>query len=199
MTSGAAPTVSAVVLAAGASSRLGEPKQSVMLDGQSLLMRAAQLASSCVDGDVHVVVGANAAADARALDYALVQVHPCSEWAQGQSASLSLGLSRIAAGHAAVVLVVDQYRLRADHLRRLLDAWRADPQRPAAARYADTLGVPVVWPPALIETLVASRCLGRDMLAAVSCTEVALPAARFDLDTPQDLAQLRRYEQSRSG
>ncbi|MFK8014411.1 MAG: NTP transferase domain-containing protein [Gammaproteobacteria bacterium] len=199
MTTSVAGPVSALVLAAGGSTRLGEPKQAVRLDGQTLLRRTTRLAASCVDGSVNVVIGANAAADRTELADEPVEIHEFARWRQGQAASLSFGLRHIRAGHAALVLVVDQYRLNRGHLGALLEAWREAPQCPAAASYSNIEGVPVVWPSGAIASLVSSGRPGRDVLAAHRCTTVPLPAARFDVDTPLDLEQLRRFERSNSG
>jgi len=194
-----ATTIDALILAAGASSRLGRPKQSVRLRDRTLLQRIVELAQDCVDVEVHVVVGAQAAVDRAALATTSAQVHEFSDWQRGQGASLAHGLAHAKCGDGVLVLLVDQYRLQADDLRALIAQWRHQPQRPAAARYAGTLGVPVVWPRAQIDELIRHGRPGRERLDARRCTVVDLPRAAFDLDTPEDLASLRRFARQLSG
>ena len=187
------PALDAVVLAAGGSTRLGEPKQSVSLHGVTLLERTVDIALGAADGNVHVILGAHADRFQPLLENRDVCPHIFDNWTAGQNASLSFALSKITPGRAVAVLVVDQYRLLGTDISRLVTAWRAASHRPAAASYASTLGVPVVWPANYIERLrVAPR--GQALLDPDACTQVPLAAAAYDLDTPDDLRALREFE-----
>lgn len=196
---GSRATLDALILAAGASTRLGRPKQLVRLDGRTLLERAVALAARCVDGAVHVVVGEDAATDRAALSATSASVHEFTGWEQGQGASLAFGLGHASAGDGVLVMLTDQYRLTAGDLDALVERWRRQPQRPAAARYAGTVGAPVVWPRADVGALIRDRRPGRERLDPANCSVVDLPRAAFDLDTPADLARLRAFERALRG
>ena len=141
--------VSGLLLAAGAGSRMGRPKALVHdADGRSWLGRSVEvlLAGGC--DDVVVVLGA-AAPTARTLlpeDLAAlaVDVVEAEAWAEGLSASLRAGLTRLGEGDAgaAVVLLVDLPDLVPDVVARLLPL--AAPDTLARAAYAGEPGHPVV-------------------------------------------------------
>lgn len=191
--------VDALVLAAGASARLGQPKQAVQFRGTSLLERAVELAMESVSGEVHVVVGATATHDLATLEKYDVRPHNFADWAAGQSASLRFGLGQCLNADGVLVMLVDQYRLQRDDLRRLVATWRTQPRLPAAAAYADTVGVPVVWPQARLEMLIDSGKLGRHVLDRITCNAIELEAASWDLDTASDLETLRNFERDALG
>ena len=96
---------------------------------------------------------------------------------------------------AALVCLSDQPRVQAEDLARLVAAWRRNPRSVAAARYEGRLGVPAVFPRCWFARL---RCLKGDcgaqaMLASArGVTGVPMARAAFDLDRPEDLAELNR-------
>jgi CTP:molybdopterin cytidylyltransferase MocA len=116
--------IAAVVLAAGASTRFGSPKQAVLLE--PVLERVRQ--STAID-DVVVVLGAHeVAADART-------VH-CSEWERGPGASLRCGLAALGAEvEAAVVVLGDGPSLDPRAIERIVTVWRGTGSERVAATY----------------------------------------------------------------
>lgn len=190
----AGPPVDALILAAGGSSRLGQPKQLVPLWGRALLARAAASARAGGAREVHAVLGACAQACRDVLADSSTVLHEHADWRRGQAASLAYGLRALSGDAAVLVMSCDQYRVAPSQVAALIDAWRAAPGRPCAARYAGIEGIPVVWPPADAAALAAGTRRGQDFLTARAASAVAIPEAAFDLDTPQDMAALREYE-----
>ena len=124
--------IAAVVLAAGAGSRFGGPKQQLFLP--RVLERLAQ---SPVD-EVVVVAGAHG------LE-AEVRVVPCPDWKRGPGASLRCGLAVLGPGvEAAVVCLADGPNLSPEAVRRVLTAWRTGAGPVVAAVYAGARGHPLV-------------------------------------------------------
>ena len=198
--------VGAVVLAAGASSRLGYPKQLVAHEGAPLVRRAAEAARDAGARPVLVVLGAGADAIAPALEAVPgVQVHVHPDWADGLASSLGAGLRALAAATRAdasgadpcdgvLVTLADQPLVDAGALRRLLDAFAAG-ARVVAARYADALGAPAVFGREHLGALCAlegDHGAGRWLRAhRALVTAVPMDAAALDVDTPADVARLR--------
>jgi len=110
--------------------------------------------------------------------------------------SLLLGLGTLPANaDAALVLLSDQALVNGQDLDRLVSAWRGQPHRPAAAAYDDQRGVPAIIPArywSSLRTLGGDRGAGPWLNALRSrVTEVKMPRAAFDVDTPNQLAGLR--------
>jgi CTP:molybdopterin cytidylyltransferase MocA len=131
--------IGAVVLAAGAGSRFGGPKQQLLLPPV-----LAALGASAVD-DVVVVTGAHPVeADVRIVE--------CPDWERGPGASLRCGLRALREdAEAAVVVLADGPDLQPEAVDRVLEAWRAGAGEVVAASYAGDRGHPVVlgrsvWP-----------------------------------------------------
>ncbi|GJG86131.1 hypothetical protein tb265_13120 [Gemmatimonadetes bacterium T265] len=193
--------VGAVVLAAGASTRLGRPKQLVPYAGEPLVRRAVRAAVDAGARPVVVVLGAHADAVAPALDgVAGVRVVVHARWRDGLGASIAAGVRALdgAAGAAldgVLVAVCDQPLVDAEALGALLAAF-GGPGAVVAAAYADTLGVPAVVGRDHLDalrTLAGDAGAGRWLRAhAGLVTPVALPAAALDVDTPEDVARLAR-------
>jgi molybdenum cofactor cytidylyltransferase len=193
--------VPAILLAAGASTRLGQPKQNLRLPafcGQTLLDHAVGLARTAGAAPIFVILGAHAAEihlECELLDCILVRNEA---WAEGMASSIRLAISAVLenapAASGAMVLVCDQPGLSAEHLRRLLDAHAAEPSRIAASRYAGRTGVPAIFPRALFPALLelqgdqGARALLQQPGAAVDAIE--FPEGELDLDSPEDLQRL---------
>jgi CTP:molybdopterin cytidylyltransferase MocA len=186
----------AIVLAAGASSRLGQAKQLVEIDGEPLVRRAARFALATRPRECVVVLGHDAKRVGAALDGLAVRTIVADEADRGIGASLRAGVAALdAACAAALVVVTDQLALDASHLRALCEVWCANPGRAIASAYAGVIGVPVVLPRAWFEALtMLDRHVGaRDLLRMRRDDVVAIsaPQLAFDLDTPSDLADAR--------
>jgi nicotine blue oxidoreductase len=163
--------VAAVVLAAGAGSRFGGPKQQLLLPP---VLEALQ--ASTVDSVV-VVAGAHPLeVDARVVE--------CPEWEQGPGVSLRCGLSSLPDdAEAAVVVLADGPDLSPDAVDRVVAAWRAGAGDVVAASYGGNRGHPVVlgrsvWPHVPVEGARALKPV------LVPCDDLGSPG---DVDFADDL------------
>lgn len=192
--------VAAVVLAAGASTRLGRPKQLLLHEGIPLVRRAALSARDSGVDETVVVVGANAEQVVEAVGE-LPRVHFVlnPEWRSGIASSIAAGLAAVTLGRpdgvrrGALLMLADQPRVDAAALRRMLDAFDG-PDRIVAASYAGTLGTPAIfgrhqfW---VLLGLEGDRGAGGWLRAnAASVRAVPLPEAAFDVDTAADAKRL---------
>jgi CTP:molybdopterin cytidylyltransferase MocA len=116
-------------------------------------------------------------------------------WPEGMATSLRAGMAAAPRNaRAALVLVVDQPHVGAAALARLLRAWARRPGVPAAARYAERIGVPAVLPRRHWRALARLRGDqgARTLLrGSGNVTIVDMPEAAFDVDTPADVEKLR--------
>ena len=190
--------LSAIVLAAGGSSRYGKCKQLVEINGSSLVRLAVDKLSALFPIDrITVVVGANSKAVAQAVGDLRVNIVNNEYWHQGLASSLKAGLNSVEPGCQAVMITLcDQALVTEDHLRRLLDLWLADPIRIIASGYAGTIGTPAVIPAEFYPQLLAlegdagAKSVLKNNDGRVRT--VAIPEAEFDLDVPADLEKLKK-------
>jgi len=182
--------IAAVVLAAGASTRLGQPKQLVTLSGEALLDRAIRTARQAGCAPLIVVLGANQAeilAEIQ-LDDALPVIN--DRWREGIASSIRLGvhtLELVAKDAEGVLLMTcDQPAVTARYLNLLMLR-----QEVKASRYAGRNGVPAYFPRKYFEDLVAlvGDAGARTLLAQASFED--LVHGELDIDTAEDLARAR--------
>jgi molybdenum cofactor cytidylyltransferase len=139
------PAHVAVVLAAGGSRRLGQCKQLLTTQGETLVARAVRIAQETGPQEIFVITGADDTAVRDALAGLNVTIEGNPAWPTGLASSL-LVASRALAGSTASVLVlaVDHVGLSVSHLTTLLGVHALDRARDTATGYADTFGIPAV-------------------------------------------------------
>jgi molybdenum cofactor cytidylyltransferase len=178
----------AVVLAAGDSTRLGEPKQLVMLGGETLLERAVRVAREAGFVPVVVVLGAVVEQIRQRCELRGAAVVENDAWKEGMASSIRAGLSAVPAAIEGVVLMTcDQPAVTVEHLRALTASGGV-----AASAYAGRRGVPAYFPAASFPALVELRgdAGARELLR--SAVTVELVGGELDVDTASDLAEATR-------
>jgi CTP:molybdopterin cytidylyltransferase MocA len=191
--------LAAVLLAAGASRRLGQPKQLVKRDGESLVRRAAGLLLNLGADPIVVVTGFRAEEVSRQLNGLALTVVENPDWALGMGGSIACGMRSVPVEVDGVLLMLcDQWLLNSIDLARLMTAWKSDISRIIASGWkqgnSDVSGPPVIFPGELIhELLFVNGERGarpvidrhRDIVNVVK-----LENAASDLDEPHDMKQL---------
>jgi CTP:molybdopterin cytidylyltransferase MocA len=177
----------AVVLAAGASTRLGEPKQLVMLGGETLLERAVRVAHEAGCVPVVVVLGAAAELVAARCDLGSAVVVVNEAWEEGMASSIRVGIGGVGGADGVVLMTCDQPAVTAEHLLALMAG-----QVTTASAYAGRRGVPAYFPaasfPALME--LTGDAGARELLRGAATVE--LVGVELDVDTATDLAEATR-------
>jgi CTP:molybdopterin cytidylyltransferase MocA len=163
--------IAAVVLAAGASTRFGSPKQRILLGPVLERVRAG-----AVDRVV-VVLGAHE------VETTAETVH-CPEWERGTGASLRCGLAALPAdAEAAVVVLADGPDLAPEAIDRVVAAWRSSGREVVAATYGGERSHPVVLARSAWPRVPEEGARSLDALA-VPCDDLGAPG---DVDVPSDL------------
>lgn len=186
-------TVAAAILAAGGSTRLGQPKQLLAYGGATLVetIAARVRATSCTR--TALVLGANRDAIATRVAHLGVDVVANEAWREGMASSVRAAVrwARTTACSGLLVAVVDQPHLSTAHLERLLAAFGAGADA-IASRYAGRLGVPAVFPRswfAALEQLQGDRG-ARGLLERSQAVAIDWAEGRIDIDEPADLRHL---------
>lgn len=185
------PRVSGVILAAGASSRMGQPKQLLPLGDDPLLRHVIRAALASNLAEVVVVLGYQAEAIIAAVGPLGHKIVVNPHYAEGQSTSLRSGLAAIdSASEGVLFLLGDQPEVSVAVINGLIDAFVGRASPIVAPQYRDTRGHPVLFARELFAELTAvSGDVGarevmakhRDSLRTVSFPETPAPP---DVDTP---------------
>jgi molybdenum cofactor cytidylyltransferase len=190
----AVQSLGTILLAAGSSSRLGQPKQLVTVEGQPLVLRQARLLSALKPVCTVVVTGALEAEIAQALKGEAVQLTHNSDWQQGMGRSLARGVEVMPERvRGVLVLLCDQWRIDQHDLGKLLETWAAHAQSAVVSQWDDTIGPPVIFPRSMFARLCrlqgehgARQVLRRE---SAGVQKVVIEHAAWDLDVPSDLEQ----------
>jgi CTP:molybdopterin cytidylyltransferase MocA len=199
VTAHAAGAVGALILAAGRSARLGQPKQLLPLEGRPLLQHAVDAAAAAGLPRIVVVLGHAAERVAAALALpAAAWIVVAARHAEGQAASLAAGLAALEeedAVEAALVLLGDQPTVSPAAIRAVAGAYRAGGPPILRASYGGRPGHPVLLArPVWAEAMALEGDRGARALIAggarVGAVEVAGEPPP-DVDTWEDWERLR--------
>jgi CTP:molybdopterin cytidylyltransferase MocA len=189
---GPAADVAGIVLAAGASSRMGRPKMLLPLGGGTLLCTVAQALLDGGLGRVVVVLGHEADHVRRVAGLpqdGRLEVVVNEDWPSGMASSLRRGLQACAAADAAVVALGDQPGITAERVRRIVSAWRPGVSLVLPV-HGGRAGHPVLFGRPLFEELrsLQGDVGGREVVKRHLADAVQVEAEPLaDLDTEEDL------------
>lgn len=190
--------VGAVVLAAGASSRMGSPKQTLQYRGKSLLRRAVLAALGAGCSPVVVVTGAHAELSGRELHGLDIREVLNTRWENGMASSIRAGIeglvSEDADVDAVVLMLCDQPHVTAGIISGLVAAHRATGSPIVASTYGGSFGVPALFSRTLFAELrrLKGRSGAKEVIKRYFSEAHFLPfhGGEVDVDTPDDFSRL---------
>jgi molybdenum cofactor cytidylyltransferase len=188
-------SIGIIVLAAGASRRMNQPKQLLQFEGKTLLHRAVETAVESVCKPVIVVLGANFEMTNAEIEDLPVEIVFNEDWQSGLSSSIKAGIEKVVkiapAASAVVLSLADQPFVTANHLNLFAEKFEQSNNSIIAAEYNNTTGVPALFSQKVFGDF--DELSGDKGAKAIiekhrrSLSTIALPEAAFDIDTPQDL------------
>jgi molybdenum cofactor cytidylyltransferase len=190
------PTIGIIILAAGASTPMGKPKQLLPYQGRSLLRHITEIAIASQNQPIIVVLGANAEIIKPEICQLPVQIVENLQWGLGMSSSIQAGVNALGQNVEAVVITLcDQPFVSPEVINQLVEAYRLSDKAIVACEYTDTLGVPALFHHTFFSKL-ANLKQGEGAKQIIKkyinqVTSVPFLQGKIDIDTPDDYEQLQ--------
>lgn len=187
-------SISIILLAAGSSSRMGQSKQLLEVNGTPLLLHSVQAAIDSGARSVNVILGANEPAHRELIRNLSVNVISNHYWKSGMGSSIKAGLNYIVRKYsdteAVIIMVCDQPGIKPGHLRALMQTHEQTNSHIVASSYSGTAGVPALFSRSFFSNILMLK----DEQGAKKIIEqfpeqrvtVEFPEGSVDLDTNDD-------------
>jgi len=192
-------TLSVLIPAAGASTRLGQLKQLVQFKGDSLISNSVNTAYSVAPREIIVVTGAHSKTVKNAVQHPSVRWIDNPHWSTGLGGSIAVGSAAISPESTGLmILLCDQWCINTQDIEKLVNTWQSAPERIVVAEANGIYMPPVIFPSIFFTDLQelkgdqGARSLFKTHLDLISA--VPMKNASFDLDTPTHLELLKRSE-----
>jgi molybdenum cofactor cytidylyltransferase len=187
-----------IVLAAGASTRMGCPKQQLAYQGKTLLQHAIDMALHSDCSPVIVVLGAHSMVISPEIPQDRVSIIENPHWEEGMASSIRAGITALQQkapqATEVIFMVCDQPYVDTAHLNNLVRQKLDTGKGIVASYYNDTMGVPVLFDKTFFPDLLALKGEeGAKKLVYKYEQEVAavpFPLASVDIDTLDDYHSL---------
>ena len=195
MTANSKAKIGGLLLAAGGSSRLGQPKQLLEFEGKTLVRRAAETLVYSQCDPIVVVLGAE-------IEYSAIQIADLSvsscineKWQTGMSSSIISGLGSLLEIEpqldAVVITLCDQPYVNSADIDKLITAFAVSRSPIVAAKYGETTGVPALFSSKLFDDLFqleGDKGARKLIQRHDHCVTIHIEGAIFDIDTSHDLS-----------
>ena len=191
-----------VILAAGASTRMGRPKQLLEYQDKTLIHHTVNIAVASLGEPIVVVLGAYAE-----LIKPEIQSFPVTpalnlEWREGMSTSMRVGIKTLLVLNpqlgAIVLMLCDQPFVSTSLINQLVETYHRTKQPIVASQYGEVVGVPALFDSQFFPLLLKLKGDrgARQIITEYLSTVVAIPfpSGEFDLDTPRDYARLGQID-----
>jgi molybdenum cofactor cytidylyltransferase len=191
--------VGIILLAAGGSSRLGQPKQLLPYKGQTLLQNTLSVALTSNAQSAMVVLGANANILQKEITDSKIHVIVNNDWQEGMASSIRAGVKAITeicpSIEGVILLVCDQPFVNSALLNNLITAHQKTGKEIVACTYGNTFGPPVFFHHSLFAELLqlkgdrGARSIVQKHLDNMEA--IPFPEGIFDIDTEGDYEKIK--------
>ncbi|UII26359.1 nucleotidyltransferase family protein [Fulvivirga maritima] len=194
--------IGVIILAAGSSSRLGQPKQLLPYHNAPLLQHTINEADAIPFQSFTLVLGANASDIKKAIDPNNFQVVINNDWKEGMGSSLSLAIKETIKNHDLqhiMILLSDQPLVNTEHFEELIHTHINGDKSITASFYNNIAGVPAIFSKEHFEDL--QRLEGdkgaRKIIKNSPHQLVEFKYGNIDIDTPEDWENLNSYKKKK--
>jgi len=189
-----------VILAGGASTRLGRPKQLLQYHGKTLLNHAVNQAINAKADAVVVILGKNADLFEGEIDNEEVRVVINKDWKEGMASSLRLGLDTLLNSKpyidAVIFMVCDQPHISSSVLNELITVQQKTTKQIVTCNYGESIGPPALFHKKYFRELAKLKGdVGARNIIEQNINDVAtifFPKGKIDIDTQDDYEALKK-------
>lgn len=190
-----------IILAAGSSSRLGQPKQKLLYKGKSLLQHAVEEGLASLSSLMVVVLGSDAVNNRREIkEHPDIHIVINQNWEEGMSSSIKTGITELInlepSISQAIIMLCDQPFVDAELLNKLIAEKQLSGKAIAACTYDNTLGTPVLFDRIFFPQLLMLEGQQGAKKIIIDNEEqlvpVPFPYGNIDIDTIDDYEKLKR-------
>jgi molybdenum cofactor cytidylyltransferase len=187
-----------ILLAAGASSRLGKPKQLLLYKGKTLLQHGIQVAVDTGSKAIVAVLGANADFLIKETANQAIEVILNKDWNEGMASSIRCGIKYLQEKEpevdAAIIMVCDQPYVTTQLLTDLVIKYQATGKPIVASSYENNQGTPALFDKTIFAALlelkgdVGAKKIMKENSGIVEL--VKFPLGNIDIDTNENYEEL---------
>lgn len=193
------PNTTILIIAAGASVRLGSPKQLLPWGNTTLLGNTVKQALKTGIENVNLVLGADFEQVEASVSKYKLNVHNHANWQQGMGSSIAYGVAQILQQEkeveAILILLADQPLIDSAFINKLLQCYEQHPQHITATSYGNRRGVPALFPKVFFSELVQLKGDegARKLLNNITTPIITIDAGNklADIDTLEDYQKLK--------
>ncbi len=190
--------LSAVILAAGQSSRMGNSIKALLtVDGVTFLEKIINNISETDVGEIVVVLGAHFKKIIETLHLENIKVVRNEDWKKGQLSSLRAGIKNLAGRSQGVLFtLVDHPLVKKTTYRRLVEVWKKDRTKIVVPSYRGRKGHPAIFPEVLYDKVLneelpdGARGIIKKEIESVKFVPVQDGGVVEDIDTINDYKRL---------
>jgi len=192
-------TVGIVILAAGASTRMGTPKQLLPYGEHTLLSHTVEVAIASICHPIIVILGAYAEQIRPVISQYPIQILENTRWNEGMSSSIQVGIQALDKASekpdAVVVTLCDQPFISTQLINQLVETYFTTEKPIIASEYAGTLGVPTLFSSSFFPNLMDLKGAAgaKKIIEKYSDRVFSIPflEGTVDIDTPEEYNQLQ--------
>lgn len=186
--------IGVVILAAGASTRLGEPKQLLEYGHKNLLQKTIDAAVESNVDPVILVLGANADQISHEIDKSGINVIVNTDWEEGMASSIKIGLNELLfispETDAVILMVCDQPHISSELINDIINKQNETGNPIITCDYGEAFGPPALFHKSLFQELMHLKGdVGARKIIHQHSNEVAtvlFTKGKIDIDTKED-------------
>ncbi len=191
--------ISAIILAAGESERMGSCKQLLNIGEKTMIERVFETVMCSQVDEIIIVLGYNAEQIQDKLPESGFEVIYNPDFREGMGSSLKTGIGEVGEDAEAVLIVLaDQPLLEPEVIDRLIERYEESDDLIVAPAYKGERGHPVLLDISLkkelmnIEGDIGARNILKNRKKDFSKIEVETPSVVMDIDTNKDIEKIER-------